>query len=89
MHPQVIWDQDEQATFQRDQEPAQEEEGRWSGSNGQAGPKAEGGCRGLSGPPPKVVPTSEGDLLEALEAMKPLVASLGADNVKKIVDLLS
>jgi hypothetical protein len=39
--------------------------------------------------PPKVVPTGEGDLLEALEAMKPLVASLGAEKVKRIVDLLA
>jgi hypothetical protein len=30
----------------------------------------------------------EGDLLEALESIKPLVASLGADRVKRIVDLL-
>ena len=30
----------------------------------------------------------DGDLLDALERMKPLVASLGADRVKRIVDLL-
>lgn len=38
--------------------------------------------------PPKVAPTGEGDLLQALEAMKPLVASLGVEKVKRIVDLL-
>lgn len=31
----------------------------------------------------------EPDLIEAMEAMKPLVASLGAEKVKRIVDLLS
>ena len=28
------------------------------------------------------------DLLDAMEAMKPLIASLGAEKVKRIVDLL-
>jgi hypothetical protein len=35
------------------------------------------------------VPTGEGDLLDAMAAMKPLIASLGPEKVKKIVDLLS
>jgi hypothetical protein len=38
--------------------------------------------------PPKVVPTGEGDLLDALEVMKPLIASLGVEKVKRIVELL-
>jgi hypothetical protein len=39
-------------------------------------------------PPPKKAGDGEVDLLAAMEAMKPLVASLGADKVKRIVDLL-
>ena len=38
--------------------------------------------------PPKIVPTGEGDLLDAIEAMKPLVASLGVEKVKRIAELL-
>ncbi len=38
--------------------------------------------------PPKIVPTGDGDLLDAMEAMKPLVARLGVDKVKRLVDLL-
>jgi hypothetical protein len=38
-------------------------------------------------PSPKTGDSSD-DLLEAMEAMKPLVASLGAEKVKRIVDLL-
>ena len=38
--------------------------------------------------PPMIEPIGDGDLLDALEKMKPLVASLGADRVKRIVDLL-
>jgi hypothetical protein len=56
----------------------------------QAKPKAASqAIEGYLAPPPK--PHSSGskpDLLDAIEAMKPLVASLGADKVKRIVDLL-
>jgi hypothetical protein len=38
--------------------------------------------------PPKSTPKDDADLLDAMEAMKPLVASLGAEKVKRIVDLL-
>jgi hypothetical protein len=38
--------------------------------------------------PPKLEAKGDGDLLDALEAMKPLVDKLGADKVKRIVDLL-
>jgi hypothetical protein len=38
--------------------------------------------------PPKIEAKGDGDLIEALEAMKPLVASLGAEKVKRLVDLL-
>jgi hypothetical protein len=44
---------------------------------------------GYLAPPSKPpVVAGETDLLAAMEAMKPLVASLGADKVKRIVDLL-
>jgi hypothetical protein len=38
--------------------------------------------------PPKIEATGEGDLFDALAAMKPLIAQFGADKVKKMVDLL-
>lgn len=44
---------------------------------------------GYLAPPPKQAPAGgEAGLIEALEAMKPLVASLGKEQVKRIVDLL-
>jgi hypothetical protein len=53
-------------------------------------PKAAAGAsvEGYLAPPPKRASSGEPDLLAAMEAMKPLVASLGADKVKRIVDLL-
>src|SRR4051794_36800133 len=45
---------------------------------------------GYLAPPPKPqAAEGETDLLAAMEAMKPLVAALGADKVKRIADLLS
>ncbi len=38
--------------------------------------------------PPKVTPTGEGDLIDVLEKMKPLIAQYGAEKVKRLVDLL-
>lgn len=47
------------------------------------------GVEGYLAPPPKQPTAGDApDLLEAMEAMKPLVASLGAEKVKRIVDLL-
>ena len=44
---------------------------------------------GYLAPPPKQAPVGgETDLLAAMEAMKPLVASMGAEKVKRLVDLL-
>lgn len=44
---------------------------------------------GYLAPPPKSAPPGgQPDLIEAMEAMKPLVASLGAEKVKRLVDLL-
>jgi hypothetical protein len=44
---------------------------------------------GYVAPPPKQPANSNGlDLIESLEALKPLVALLGSDKVKRLVDLL-
>jgi hypothetical protein len=58
------------------------------GSNGKPGRNPKASVEGYLAPPPKIVPTGEGDLLDALEAMKPLVASLGKEKVHRLVDLL-
>ncbi|QDV36351.1 hypothetical protein [Tautonia plasticadhaerens] len=39
-------------------------------------------------PPPRNEATGEGDLLDTLEALKPLIAQYGADKLKRMVDLL-
>jgi hypothetical protein len=46
--------------------------------------------KGKRGPKPAVAggPEGEAGLLEALEAIKPLVAAMGAEKVKRLVDLL-
>ncbi|QDV34879.1 hypothetical protein [Tautonia plasticadhaerens] len=48
------------------------------------------GVEGYLAPPPQQKPAvgGQGELLAAMEAMKPLVDSLGKDQVKRIVDLL-
>jgi hypothetical protein len=58
-------------------------------------PKAKPGRRpkalveGYLAPPPKKrLPPDGSELLDAMEAMKPLVASLGKEQVKRIVDLI-
>lgn len=43
---------------------------------------------GILSPPKTRAANGEGDLLAALEAIKPLVASLGVEKVKKIAELL-
>ncbi|QEH36476.1 hypothetical protein OJF2_50400 [Aquisphaera giovannonii] len=59
------------------------------GKPGRKPKAASQGVEGYLAPPPKQQGTGgEPDLLEAMEAMKPLVNSLGADKVKRIVDLL-
>jgi hypothetical protein len=55
---------------------------------GRSGRKPKAAVEGYLAPPPKIVPTGEGDLLDAMEVMKPLIASLGPEKVKRIVDLL-
>jgi hypothetical protein len=71
------------------------------GKKGEAAPKGKPGRKpkaaapsqaveGYLAPPPKSrAVDEETDLLAAMEAMKPLVAALGADKVKRIADLLS
>jgi hypothetical protein len=49
-------------------------------------PKGEGNLAPTRAP--KIVPTGEGDLLDALMSMKPLIAQYGAERVKQMVDLL-
>ncbi len=39
-------------------------------------------------PSPEPAPPDGSELLDAMEAMKPLVASLGKEQIKRIVDLL-
>jgi hypothetical protein len=58
------------------------------GMTGKPGRKPKAAIEGYLAPPPKSSASGDGDLLDAMEAMKPLVASLGKDQVKRIVDLL-
>jgi hypothetical protein len=54
-------------------------------------PKAAAPSQSVEGylaPPPKPARTGGSELLDAMEAMKPLVASLGKEQVMRIVDLL-
>jgi hypothetical protein len=55
--------------------------GRPKGSTSQA-------VEGYLAPPPSPAASGGSDLLDAMEAMKPLIAQYGADQVKRIVDLL-
>jgi hypothetical protein len=43
---------------------------------------------GYLAPPPKILPTGEGDLIDVLEKIKPLIAQYGPDKIKRLVDLL-
>ncbi|WP_165252191.1 thioesterase [Paludisphaera soli] len=72
------------------------EKTRQSENQQPAAPKGKPGRKpnGETAPEPRPAPAArpaangEPDLIEAMEAMQPLVASLGADKVKRIVDLL-
>src|SRR4051794_11734926 len=64
---------------------------------GEAVPKGKPGRKPKAAPsqavegylaPPQPAPSGNSELLAAMEAMKPLVASLGKEQVKRIVDLL-
>jgi hypothetical protein len=52
------------------------------------GRKPKAAVEGYLAPPPKQVPSGEGDMLDALTVMKPLVAEFGAEKIKKMADLL-
>lgn len=52
------------------------------------GPKPKAAVDGYLAPP-KIEAKGDGDLLDALEALKPLIASLGADKVRRLVDVLA
>ncbi|WP_406698802.1 thioesterase [Singulisphaera sp. Ch08] len=55
----------------------------------ETGSKASGAVEGYLAPPPSPRPaTGEPDLLDAMQSIKTLIAELGADKVKRIVDLL-
>jgi hypothetical protein len=58
--------------------------------NGKRGrrPMATPSVEGYLAPPPKPAAPGGGDLLDSLEALKPLIAEFGADRVKRMVDLL-
>ena len=51
-------------------------------------PKVQGAAPSSSAAPGPSRNNGEADLLAAIEAMKPLVAALGSDKVKRIADLL-
>ncbi|WP_422930160.1 hypothetical protein [Singulisphaera sp. PoT] len=53
-------------------------------------PRVESGrpIEGFLAPPPRKMSSGGGDLIEVMEKMKPLVAMHGADQVKRLVDLL-
>jgi hypothetical protein len=53
------------------------------------GRKPKAAVEGYLAPAPKQIePTGEGDLIDVLEKMKPLIAQYGAEKVKRLVDLL-
>jgi hypothetical protein len=58
------------------------------GKPGRKPKAASQGVEGYLAPPQKPEPIGGSDLLDAMEVMKPLVASLGKEQVKRIVDLL-
>ena len=52
-------------------------------------PKAAGAAvEGYLAPPPTPRTHVDGDLIESLETLKPLIAQYGSDKVKRLVDLL-
>ncbi len=56
-----------------------------------AGEPTRRGRRSIDGylAPPRISPEGDADLIEALRALKPLVAKVGVENVKKLAELLS
>lgn len=58
------------------------------GRKPKSGRPASRGVEGYLAPPPKQGGTPGADILGAMESLKPLIAELGAERVKRIVDLL-
>ncbi|WP_422929655.1 hypothetical protein [Singulisphaera sp. PoT] len=56
----------------------------------ESAPRVEGGrpIDGILAPPPRKAPSGGGDLIDVMERMKPLVAQHGAEQVKRLADLL-
>ena len=54
---------------------------------GKRGRRPKAAVEGYLAPP--VVPKGDGDLIDALRALKPLVAKVGVDKVKELAELLS
>ena len=73
----------------KSQMKGKEESGAPKGKPGRKPKAASQAVEGYLAPPPKPKAAgSQPDLLAAMEAMKPLVDSLGKEQVKRIVDLL-
>jgi hypothetical protein len=57
-------------------------------SKGKPGRKPRQPVDGFIAPPAKHRTNGEGDLIESLETLKPLIAQYGPDKMKRLVDLL-
>jgi hypothetical protein len=68
------------------QEKARQAKKAGAAPTGKPGRKPKITVEGYLAPPTK--PRGDGDLLETLEALKPLLASHGADKLHRLVDLL-
>lgn len=60
---------------------------RKAGEPPRRGRRPRGGVEGYVAPPPRG--PKDGDLIETLQALKPLVAKVGVENVKRLAELLS
>ena len=65
-----------------------EADGTPMGKRGRKPKAASQAVDGYMAPPPKRRSDGEGDLIDSLETLKPLIAQYGADTVKRLVDLL-
>jgi hypothetical protein len=65
-----------------------QKDGAEDAPKGKPGRKPKATVEGYLAPPPKQPASGGTELLDALETMKPLLASLGKDQLHRIVDLL-
>jgi hypothetical protein len=70
----------------KSQEKAREAKKAEAAPKGKPGRKPKAAVEGYLAPPPKA--RGNGDVLETLEALKPLIASHGAQKLHRLVDLL-